>query len=54
MFVTTITSKNISNEKERFYEKYNAMAYKTACRWPAIGALAPPDGGRRVLLGGRA
>jgi DoxX len=40
--------------KRGFHEKYNAMAYKTACRWPAIGALAPPDGRRRVLLGGSA
>jgi putative oxidoreductase len=40
--------------KRGFHEKYNAMAYKTACRWPAISALAPPDGRRRVLLGGSA
>jgi hypothetical protein len=45
---------NISNEKGRFHEKYNAMAYKTACRWPEIGTLAPPDGRRRFLLGGSA
>jgi hypothetical protein len=45
---------NISNEKTGFDEKYNAMAYKTAGRWPEIGALTPPDGWRRVLLGGSA
>ena len=30
------------------------MAYKTAGRWPEIGALTPPDDWRRVLLGGSA
>jgi uncharacterized membrane protein YphA (DoxX/SURF4 family) len=40
--------------KRDFLEKYNALAYKTACRWSAIGALAPPNSWRRVLLGGTA